>query len=49
MPLEILLFMFDRRQVIAETVPALQIVKHLDVIENILLCFFPGTVCLALN
>ena len=27
--------------------PALWIVKHLDVIEDILLCFIPGAVCLS--
>ena len=27
--------------------PTLSIVKHLDVIEDILLCFIPGAVCLA--
>ena len=46
-PLEMLLFIFDRRQVIAEAVPALRIVKHLDVIEYILSCLFPSTVGLA--
>ena len=47
MPLEILLFILDRRQAIAEAVPAPRIVEHLDVIEDILLCFFPSAVGLA--
>ncbi len=46
-PLKILLFILDRRQVIAEAVPALRIVKHLDVIEDILPCLVPCAVSLA--
>jgi len=40
-------FIFDQRQVIAEAVPSFWIVKHFDLIEDILLCFFPSAVGLA--
>lgn len=39
-PLRILRFIFERRQVIAEAVPMLRILKHLEVIEDIMLWFF---------
>lgn len=48
-PLKILHLVLDRRQVIAEAVPALRIVEHLDIVQDILLCFFTGAVCFASN
>jgi hypothetical protein len=48
-PQEILLFVLDRQQIIDEVVLVLWILKYLNLIEEILLCFFPGAVSLELN
>jgi len=48
-PLEILLLIFSRRQVIAEAVPAFWFARHSEVNQDILPCFFPFVVCLAFD
>ena len=48
-PLEILLFMLDRRHGIAEAVSALWIVEHLDIVEDVLPGLVAANVDLAAN
>jgi hypothetical protein len=47
--LKILLFILDRRHVIAEAVPALRIVEHLNIVKDILPCLIAGAICLPPN
>jgi hypothetical protein len=47
--LKILLLILDGRHVIAEAVPSLRIVEHLDIVEDILPCLIAGAISLPPN